>query len=167
MTVWENTIIGSETSRDFSRGPRLLFDSIYRFVNEAMARFDVRLTTIMAPAQTLSGGNQQKVILAREFRGDPKFILASQPTRGLDIGATEFVRQQLLNARDQGAAVLLISADLEEVLSVADRIGVIYNGHIQAEFSREEAEPKTLGSYMTGVRSGEPGAGRKGGSLTA
>ncbi len=167
MTVWENTIIGFETSRDFSRGPRLLFDSIYRFVTEAMARFDVRLTTIMAPVQTLSGGNQQKLILAREFRGDPKFILASQPTRGLDIGATEFVRQQLLNARDQGAAVLLISADLEEVLSVADRIGVIYNGHIQAEFSREEADAKTLGLYMTGVRSGESGAGREGGSLTA
>ncbi len=159
MTIWENAILGSHRSPEFSRGFRLLFRHIYEFVEQAVAKFDVRLTSILSPAQTLSGGNQQKLILAREFRGSPNFILAAQPTRGLDVGATEFVRQQLLDARDRGAAVLLISADLEEVLSVADRIGAIYNGHIQAEFGRDEAEPKVLGGYMTGARTGEPSPG--------
>lgn len=158
MTVWENAIIGFHRSPEFARGFRLLFDNIYRTADAATKRFDVRLSSIMAKTQTLSGGNQQKLILAREFRSDPRFILASQPTRGLDVSATEFVRQQLLDARDKGAAVLLISADLEEVLSVADRIGVIYNGHIQAEFNRDEGDPKVLGLYMTGARSGETGA---------
>jgi simple sugar transport system ATP-binding protein len=159
MTVWENTILGSHRSRSFARGGRLLLDSIYRSVEEGVEHFDVRLSSIMAPAQTLSGGNQQKLILAREFRGEPKLIIAAQPTRGLDIGATEFVRQQLLDARDRGAAVLLISADLEEVLSVADRIGVIYNGHIQAEFHQDKADPKVLGLYMTGARKGPAAEG--------
>jgi len=162
MRVWENAIIGFHRSPEFSRGFRLLFQNIYKTVEGAVGRFDVRLASISAAAQTLSGGNQQKLILAREFRGSPSFIVASQPTRGLDIGATEFVRQQLLNARDGGAAVLLISADLEEILSVADRIGVIFNGRIQAEFDRDAAEPKLLGEYMTGARTGEAG-----GSLSA
>ncbi|HCJ11353.1 MAG TPA: ABC transporter ATP-binding protein [Clostridiales bacterium] len=163
MTVWENVILGVHRSPEFSRGGRLLFRSILSSTEEAVRRFDVRLASVLAPAQTLSGGNQQKLILAREFRGDPGFILASQPTRGLDIGATEFVRQELLNARDRGAAVLLISADLEEVLSISDRIGVIYNGHIQAEFGRDEADPRTLGAYMTGART----ARREGGSVAS
>ena len=160
MTVWENAVLGSHRSPEFARGSRLLFKNIYRAVDEGVRRFDVRLASIMSPVQNLSGGNQQKLILAREFRGDPKFILAAQPTRGLDIGATEFVRQQLLDARDAGAAVLLISADLEEVLSVADRIGVIYNGRIQAEFTRDEADARELGLYMTGAKGGgRAGAG--------
>lgn len=154
MTIWENAILGFHRDPEFSKGFRLRFDTIFAAVENAVGKFDVRLSSIHDPATTLSGGNQQKLILAREFRADPKFILAAQPTRGLDIGATEFVRQQLLDARDNGAAVLLISADLEEVISVADRIGVIYNGHIQAEFRRDEAEPKTLGAYMTGARTG-------------
>ena len=160
MTVWENAVLGAHRLPEFRRGFRLQFPAIYRFVEEGVVKFDVRLTSIQAKAETLSGGNQQKLILVREFRGDPKFIVASQPTRGLDIGATEFVRQQLLNARDQGAAVLLISADLEEIIAVADRIGVIYNGHIQAEFSQGEAEPKTLGLYMTGAKQGSEGGRR-------
>ncbi len=159
MAVWENAIIGFHRSDKFSRAWRLLFPSIFQAVDSAVKRFDVRLSSILAPTHTLSGGNQQKLVLAREFRGDPKFILAAQPTRGLDVGATEFVRQQLLDARDSGAAVLLISADLEEILSVADRIGVIYNGHIQAEFGRDQADPQVLGLYMTGARTGGTGPG--------
>jgi ABC-type uncharacterized transport system ATPase subunit len=157
MTIWENAVLGAHRSREFSRGFRLRFRDIFRFVEEAVAKFDVRLASIQSPAHTLSGGNQQKLLLAREFRGEPKFILAAQPTRGLDIGATEFVRQVLLDARDSGAAVLLISADLEEVLSVADRIGAIYNGRIQAEFGRGQVDPRVLGAYMTGAKSGEGG----------
>ncbi len=159
MKVWENCIIGYQRSPSFSAGWRLLFGDILRFTVESVKKFDIRLSSVQAAASTLSGGNQQKLILAREFRGDPKFILAAQPTRGLDIGATEFVRQQLLLARDRGAAVLLISADLEEVISVADRIGVIYGGHIQAEFSRDQADPKEMGLYMTGAKTDETGKG--------
>ncbi|MEW6031955.1 MAG: ABC transporter ATP-binding protein [Bacillota bacterium] len=155
MTVWENAILGTHRSSEFASRGRLDLRRAFRATEESVLRFDVRLTSILAPVQTLSGGNQQKLILAREFRGQPAFILAAQPTRGLDIGATEFVRQQLLSARDSGAAVLLISADLEEILSVSDRIGVIYNGHIQAEFSQDEADPRTLGAYMTGARTRE------------
>jgi len=167
MNVWENTILGFHRSASFSRRGRLLLGNIYRTVIDAVRRFDVRLSSILSPAFTLSGGNQQKLILAREFRSDPKAIVAAQPTRGLDIGATEFVRQQLLDARDRGAAVLLISADLEEVLSVSDRIGVIYNGHIQAEFQADEVDPKILGYYMTGGKAGGAGEGPGPGETTA
>jgi len=167
MNVWENTILGFHRSASFSRRGRLLLGNIYRTVIDAVRRFDVRLSSILSPAFTLSGGNQQKLILAREFRSDPKAIVAAQPTRGLDIGATEFVRQQLLDARDRGAAVLLISADLEEVLSVSDRIGVIYNGHIQAEFQADEVDPKVLGYYMTGGKAGGAGEGPGPGETTA
>jgi len=167
MTVWENMILGFHRTVEFARRGRLLLQNIYHAVIHAVKGFDVRLSTILAPAYTLSGGNQQKLILAREFRPEPEAIVAAQPTRGLDIGATEFVRQQLLDARDRGAAVLLISADLDEVLSVSDRIGVIYEGHIQAEFAAGEVDPKTLGYYMTGGRDapgGEPLTAAEGGS---
>jgi simple sugar transport system ATP-binding protein len=104
----------------------------------------------------LSGGNQQKVILGRELSQQPSVIIASQPTRGLDIGAAEFVHKELLKKRDEGRAVLLISADLEEVLSVSDRVGVMYNGKIVAEFRPEEVTLEDVGVYMLG---GEKKAG--------
>jgi simple sugar transport system ATP-binding protein len=100
--------------------------------------------------EDLSGGNQQKVILARELSEDPDIIIASQPTRGLDIGAAEFVHRELLKKRDEGKAILLISADLEEVLALSDRVGVIYNGRIVAEFKPEEVTLEDVGIYMLG-----------------
>jgi ABC-type uncharacterized transport system ATPase subunit len=107
----------------------------------------------------LSGGNQQKLVLAREFASGPKLLIAAYPTRGLDIGATEFVWKQLVAARDAGLAVLLISADLEEILALSDRVGVIYDGRIAAELDGSKATMNELGLYMTGARSDrEPAA---------
>jgi simple sugar transport system ATP-binding protein len=122
------------------------------FVAERVRDYDIRVADTDAPALALSGGNQQKVIVAREFSFAPRVLVAAQPTRGLDIGATEFVQRQLLAARANGMAVLLVSAWLEEILSLADRIGVMYGGELVAEFERGRVSAAELGLYMTGTK---------------
>ncbi|MFW5784375.1 MAG: ABC transporter ATP-binding protein, partial [Spirochaetota bacterium] len=112
--------------------------------------YDVRTPDEMTPAHALSGGNQQKVIIAREMAGDPVLLVASQPTRGVDIGATEFIYKQIIAAKEDGRAVLLVSADLDEALALADRILVMYKGRIVYEVSREDAVKEEIGYYMTG-----------------
>ena len=102
-------------------------------------------------ARALSGGNQQKVILAREIDGDPEVLIANQPTRGLDVGAAEYVRGKLLEARNKGAAVLVVSADLEELLQISDRIAVIYGGEIMGILPRS-ADTYAIGALMMGKR---------------
>jgi simple sugar transport system ATP-binding protein len=114
--------------------------------------YDIRMPSVHVPASQLSGGNQQKVILARSMHRDPPALIAVDPTRGLDVGATEFVYTQLLAARDLGVAVLLISTDLEEVLCLSDRIAVIYNGRIMGEIPADEAQETQLGLMMAGTR---------------
>ena len=104
--------------------------------------------------RTLSGGNMQKVILARVFERDPKVIVVSQPTRGLDVGATEYVRAKLLEQRQQGAAILLISEDLDEILELSDRIAVIYEGEIMGVLPVAAANVEQLGLLMSGVKAG-------------
>ena len=106
------------------------------------------------PASTLSGGNQQKVIIAREFTRGGRLLVAAQPTRGVDVGSTEFIHRKLIEARDNGMAVLLISAELDEVLSLADRIAVMYRGKIAGVLGADEATPEVLSYLMaTGTRS--------------
>lgn len=119
--------------------------------------FDIRPATAALPAAALSGGNQQKVIVAREMRGrDYSLLLASQPTRGVDVGAIEFIHDQLRAARDAGKGVLLVSADLVEVLSLADRVAVMYEGEIVTTLERGDASTEVIGAYMTGAsRTGE------------
>ena len=107
--------------------------------------------SVKSPARYLSGGNQQKLILAREFMKSPKLIIAAEPTHGLDVAATEYVRKLLLKLRDEGKAVLLISTDLDEILQLSDRIAVIYEGKIVGELSPEEATEEKLGLLMGGV----------------
>ena len=102
------------------------------------------------PVRSLSGGNRQKVILARELGRQPRVLVASQPVRGLDIGAAEMVHAQLMAARKAGAAVLLISADLDEVLELADRVGILYSGRIVREFRPGELSPVEIGHCMLG-----------------
>jgi simple sugar transport system ATP-binding protein len=102
--------------------------------------------------RTLSGGNIQKVILARALSRNPQLVVASQPTRGLDVGATEYVRTKLLDQRNRGAAVLLLSEDLDEILALSDRIAVIYEGRIVGLLAAEEAEEEKLGLLMSGAR---------------
>jgi simple sugar transport system ATP-binding protein len=152
MAVWENVILGHHYRKEFTNGPLLNRPTIDDFVRRRVHEYDIRVADTEAPVLALSGGNQQKVIVAREFAFTPTVLVAAQPTRGLDIGATEFVMRQLLGAREAGMAVLLVSANLEEILALSDRIGVMYGGEVTAEFVRGEATPTELGLYMTGVK---------------
>ncbi|MFW5783344.1 MAG: ABC transporter ATP-binding protein [Spirochaetota bacterium] len=125
-------------------------NAIRSFARETISAYDVRTPNETTPAHALSGGNQQKVIIAREMAGDPALLVASQPTRGVDIGATEFIYRQIVRAKKQGRAVLLVSADLDEVLALADRILVMYKGQIVFEADRKKATKEEIGYYMTG-----------------
>ena len=120
------------------------------FANELVKKFDVRPDNINYLAGELSGGNQQKVILAREITNDPDVLIAAQPTRGLDVGAIEFVHRYLVEQRDKGKAVLLISFELDEVLSLSDRISVIYEGKIKRTLNRKDTDEREIGLLMAG-----------------
>ncbi|MCX7038883.1 MAG: ABC transporter ATP-binding protein [Spirochaetes bacterium] len=126
--------------------------AIRESAREIIARFDIRTPSEETPAHALSGGNQQKAVVARELSADPKLLLASQPTRGVDIGATEFIHRQLMKARSEGKAVLLVSADLDELLALSDRIGVMFKGKIIREFTHEDAVREVVGLAMTGEK---------------
>jgi len=152
MAVWENAILGHHYRGEFITRGLLNRPAIDAFARREITEFDIRVTGPDLPAFALSGGNQQKLILAREFSFSPKVLIAAQPTRGLDIGATEFVERRLLEARTAGMGVLLVSANLEEVLTLADRVGVMYGGELVAEFPRGVASPTELGLYMTGTK---------------
>ena len=117
-----------------------------------IAAYDIRPTDAMLPAGALSGGNQQKIVIAREMSRAFTALLAAQPTRGVDVGAIEFIHGELRKARDAGKAILLVSAELREVLSLSDRIAVMYGGRIVAVLPRSEASEEVLGSYMTGAK---------------
>ena len=117
-------------------------------------RFSIRVGGPHAAVATLSGGNMQKVVVARELSEQPKLLLVSQPTRGVDLGATQFIWRTITDARDAGAAVLLSSADLSELLALSDRLVVLYRGRIVAAFvNPDDLTPETLGTYMLGLPS--------------
>ena len=121
-----------------------------------IAQYDIRTPSENTPANALSGGNQQKAVVARELSAEPHLLVASQPTRGVDIGATEFIHRQIMKARSEGKAVLLVSADLDELLALSDRIGVIFKGKIVREFPHEKAAREEVGLAMTGGKSDVP-----------
>ncbi len=152
MEVRENLVLGYHRLARFANGPLLDLPAVDEFARERIRAYDIRVPTTGTPALALSGGNQQKVIVAREFAFAPRVLIAAQPTRGLDIGATEFVEQQIMAAKAQGMAVLLVSANLDEVLSLSDRVGVMYRGELVAEFAHDAATPQELGLYMTGTK---------------
>ena len=151
FSLADNLVLGQHHRPPFVKG-RQLIDSarIRSFARESIRTYDIRTPSETTPANALSGGNQQKVIVARELRFEPKLLVAAQPTRGVDIGATEFIYSQLIAARQAGKAVLLVSADLDEILSLSDRIGVMFKGRIIKEFSQSEATRDQVGLYMTG-----------------
>ena len=122
-----------------------------RWSREAIQRYGIKTPNEQEKAGNLSGGNMQKIIVARELSRGPKVVLACQPTRGVDIGASEYIHQQLLHIRDAGGAVLLISADLDEILALSDRILVLFNGKASGLLRREEANEALLGRYMFGL----------------
>ncbi len=146
----ENIILGDHRSMPYSRFGILRWSAIHDVARDRVREFDVRTPSLDVPAGHLSGGNQQKLVVARELGRDPELLVAAQPTRGLDVGAIEFVHKQILAARDAGKAVLLVSLELEEVIALADRVLVVYEGRIVREFSAGEADEETLGYYMTG-----------------
>ncbi len=147
--VAENLILGQQ--HRFMRGVTLDRPRIMEHARSLIAAYDIRPADPELPARALSGGNQQKVVVAREMSRDFKLLLAAQPTRGVDVGAIEFIHARLREAREQGKAVLLVSADLAEVLALADRVAVMYGGRFVAVLPRSEATPDVLGPYMTGA----------------
>ena len=135
------------------------FKAIARMSRQLIQDFAIKTPSRQTLIGSLSGGNIQKMILAREISRDPGILIAAQPTRGLDIGATEYVHRRLVEQRTQHTGVLLISEDLDEILSLSDRIAVIYEGKIVGVVDREDADPKTLGSMMAGASPDGPVAG--------
>jgi len=135
----------------FSRAGVLDFRAIVRFTRQLIGSFDVRAPGPSLPAGKLSGGNQQKLILARELSRSPRVIVANKPTRGLDIGAAAFVHQKLLEERERGTGILLISSDLDEILLLSDRILVIFNGQSMGVLNSGDADTQTLGLMMAGT----------------
>lgn len=151
----ENMILQSYFDPEFSNYGFLKFDAVSNHTNDLIERFDIRsgrgeLTT----ARSMSGGNQQKAIVAREFDRNPQLMIAVQPTRGLDVGAIEYIHNQLVNVRDQNKAVLLVSLELDEVMSVSDRIVVMYEGELVANVDPKEVTENDLGLYMSGSKRG-------------
>jgi simple sugar transport system ATP-binding protein len=151
FTVAENLILREHHKQPYSRSGFLNLGGIASHADQLIGQFHVKTPSRETLAKNLSGGNIQKVVLAREISRNPRVILAAQPTRGLDIGATEYVRAQLLEQRKQGAAILLISEDLDEILALSDRIAVIYEGRIMDIVPRANATPEKLGLLMAGV----------------
>ncbi|MGA2763142.1 MAG: ABC transporter ATP-binding protein [Spirochaetia bacterium] len=127
--------------------------AIRRSAREIISTYDIRTPSEDTPANALSGGNQQKAVVAREMSARPRLLVASQPTRGVDIGATEFIHRQLVKARSEGKAVLLVSADLDELLALSDRIGIIFKGKIIKEIAHDDAVKEEVGLFMTGEKS--------------
>ena len=153
FTIAQNTVLGIHYRKPYIKRRGMDVINIIPIKEKAerlIREFDIRPPDQKNLAGNLSGGNQQKVIVAREFDQDPKCLVAAQPTRGIDVGSIEFIHERLLQARDAGKAVLLISADLEEILSISDRIAVIYEGKIVGIMNHDEATEEHLGLMMTG-----------------
>jgi simple sugar transport system ATP-binding protein len=151
FTIAENMILREHHKMPYSRYGFLNLRDIAKHADELIKQFRVKTPSQETHARNLSGGNIQKVVLAREISRNPRAIIAAQPTRGLDIGATEYVREQLLEQRKKGTAILLISEDLDEILALSDRIAVIYEGRIMDIVPRANATPEKLGLLMAGV----------------
>ena len=155
FSLAENTILGVHYRRPAVRGiGNVMLDEkgIQRRTEQVIRDFDVRPPNAALPARALSGGNQQKLIIGREFELPPKLLLVSQPTRGVDIGAIEFIHRKIVEMRDAGCAVLLVSAELEEVTALSDRLLVVHNGEIVGEVDPKVATTEEIGLMMTGGR---------------
>ncbi len=151
FSVAENLILRDHAKPPFSAHGWLRWSQVYRHSRHLVQTFRIKTPSLRTPARYLSGGNLQKIVLARELARRPQVIVAAQPTRGLDIGATEYVHAQLLAQRARGAAVLLISEDLDEILALSDRIAVLYEGRLMAVLPRAQATAERLGLLMAGV----------------
>ncbi|MEM9853407.1 MAG: ABC transporter ATP-binding protein [Pseudomonadota bacterium] len=156
--AWENTAFGYHKEASYRNGVLSDNAGIRQDTEGKMERFDVRPPNPRLSAKNFSGGNQQKIVLAREIERNPDLLLVGQPTRGVDIGAIEFIHQQIVALRDQGKAILLVSVELDEILSLSDRIAVMFDGKIMGERLPSETDEKELGLLMAGVVPGDEGA---------
>jgi ABC-type uncharacterized transport system ATPase subunit len=152
FTVADNLVLNTYYEPPFAKGISLQEDEVAKAAAERIKLFDIRTPSITIPASNLSGGNQQKVIVAREFSRPIKLLIASQPTRGLDVGSIEYIHNRILEKRDDGCAILLISPELDEIMTLSDRIAVMYEGKIMDIIPGEESTREQLGLLMCGVQ---------------
>jgi ABC-type uncharacterized transport system ATPase subunit len=158
FSVSDNIAMCTYYKEPYAHGVEMDFDVIENHARELVKMFDVRTPGIQTAVGSLSGGNQQKVIVARELTRPVKLLIASQPTRGLDVGSIEFIHKQIIEARDKGAAVLLISAELDEIMALSDRIAVMYKGKILDTVDAKSATREQLGLLMAGITKEKEGA---------
>jgi simple sugar transport system ATP-binding protein len=153
--AWENMGFGYHHDPKYQKN-RLFMDNaaLKQDTAEKMERFDVRPPNPFLEAKNFSGGNQQKIVVAREIERNPDLLLIGQPTRGVDIGAIEFIHKQIIALRDEGKAILLVSVELDEIMSLSDRIAVMFDGHIMGERLPSETDEGELGLLMAGVTKG-------------
>ena len=152
MSIADNLVLKQTDEPQFSslHGLHMKKKTISAYAREMIGKYDIRCQSSDQEVRNLSGGNQQKVILARELESDPDVLIAVHPTRGLDIGATRFVHDQMIAARDRGVGILLISADFDEILEMSDRILVIFEGQIMGEYSGKTPPIEEISLAMTG-----------------
>lgn len=167
LPIKKNLVLTDNYRAPFSRRGIIDYRKVTSHGTEMVKEYDVRTPSCEVPAKELSGGNQQKVILARELCRDPDILIAVQPTRGLDIGATEFVRQKILDQRARGAAVVLVSTELEEILQLADRIAVMHAGEFMGVVRKGEVSVNEIGLMMAGTRRDPASTAAKSGGETA
>ena len=158
FTITQNLVLNSYDRKPFAKGWVMNRSAMLDQAERLIETYDVRTPGTEVPASTLSGGNQQKVVIAREVSRDIKLLIVAQPTRGLDVGSIEFIHSQIVAKRDEGTAVLLVSAELDEILGLADTIGVLYRGSVLAEMPRVEASRERLGVLMAGAADPGPPA---------
>jgi simple sugar transport system ATP-binding protein len=155
--VSENLVLSSYYKKPFARGISRSFGAIWQHALRLVKAYDVRTPSPATAVGSLSGGNQQKTVAAREFTRSVNLLIAAQPTRGLDVGSMEFIHRKIVEARDAGVAVLLVSAELDEILSLSDRIAVIYHGQIAGIVDASRADAGELGLMMAGGRTAAAG----------
>ena len=151
FTAWENTAFGYHRDAAYKSGILMDNAAIKADTEAKMERFDVRPPDPRLAAKNFSGGNQQKIVLAREIERKPELLLVGQPTRGVDIGAIEFIHQQIVALRDEGKAILLVSVELDEIMGLSDRIAVMFDGQIMGERLPDATDEKELGLLMAGI----------------
>jgi len=155
-SIEENLILDRYTEKELSIGPFIQSKKVGSFAEQMISEYDIRTKSYKFAASSLSGGNLQKVVIARELSKNPKLLIAAQPTRGVDIGAIEFIHQEIIKKRDEDTAVLLVSAELQEVMSLSDRIGVFFNGQLITILDNHEAlTEEEIGLYMLGLKKGK------------
>jgi simple sugar transport system ATP-binding protein len=149
--ISNNIVLGYHRVKQFCGRGRLHWPVIEDYAGKTAENYDVRTESIFTPIQSLSGGNQQKVMIARALAQNPDIIVAAQPTRGVDIGAIEYIHRKLLDMRDAGKAILLISAEIDEIFALSDTIAVLYEGRVAAQGPASSFDEKRLGLLMTGL----------------